>query len=326
MRVLITGACGFIGHVLTTYLFEKTSWDLVLIDELSYASKGLRRLRESLPLNDPRIQVFTFDLMRPLTPGLTEEIGKVDYIIHLAAETHVDRSISQPVEVVSNNIMSTLNMLEWTRLHQPQALFLYFGTDEVYGPARPGHCFSEEDRFHPNNPYAAAKAGSECLVHAYANTFKLRTLIVHCTNVFGPRQHCEKFIPLVISRLLAEETVTIHGYPDRTSSGSRYYIHVHDVVRAVEFLLQHGIPGESYNITGEVEISNLELAQKIAGFLGRELKYEIVDYHSARPGHDLHYGLRGDKLKRLGWTAQYSFTQGLEEVVKWSLEHPEWLQ
>lgn len=326
MRVLITGACGFIGHFLTAYLFENTSWDLILIDELSYASKGLQRLKETVPLAHPHIQIFTWDLMRPLTPGLSAEIGNVDCIIHLAAETHVDRSIAQPVEVVSNNIMSTLNLLEWTRQTQPQALFLYFGTDEVYGPARPGHCFTEEDRFHPNNPYAAAKAGSECLVQSYANTYKLRTLIIHCTNVFGPRQHCEKFIPLVISKVLAGETVTIHGYPDRTCSGSRYYIHVQDVVRAIVFLLQHGIHGESYNVTGDVEISNLELAQKIASILDKPLKYEIVDFHSARPGHDLHYGLKGDKLRRLGWQAQYSFSQGLEEVVKWSLEHPEWLR
>lgn len=326
MRVVITGACGFIGHFLTAYLFENTTWDLILIDELSYASKGLQRLKETLPLKHARVHLFTFDLMRPLTPGLTSEIGRVDYIIHLAAETHVDRSIAQPVEVVSNNILSTLHLLEWTRHCQPQALFLYFGTDEVYGPARPGHCFSEEDRFHPNNPYAAAKAGSECLVQSYANTYKLRTLIVHCTNVYGPRQHCEKFIPLVISKVLAGETVTIHGYPDRTSSGSRYYIHVADVARAVKFLLQFGIPGESYNITGDAEISNLELAQKIAQILEQELKYEIVDYHSARPGHDLHYGLCGDKLRRLGWRAKYSFAEGLEEVVKWTLEHPEWLQ
>ena len=205
---------------------------------------------------------------------------------------------------------------------------LYFSTDEVFGPAPEGVAYKEWDRYNSGNPYSATKAGAEELCLAYANTYGLDLMITHTMNVFGERQHPEKFIPMVIRKVRDGECVTIHSNSDRTKAGSRHYIHARDVVDAVLTLFeQGGEKGEKYNIVGERELDNLELAQEIAKIVGKELHYNMVDFHSARPGHDLRYALDGTKMREeFGWEPKLKVTERLAEVVEWTLENDKrWL-
>ena len=297
MKIIITGGCGFIGHHFVEHVFKNTDWEIVIFDKLSYASNGFERLRDTDTLNNKRVKVFTNDLTNPLPEGIIKEIGlNVDYIVHMAAETHVDNSIKDPKLFIDNNIYSTLNMLEYAKKLANLKMFFYFSTDEVFGPALGDTLFKEWDRHKPTNPYSASKSAAEQICIAYENTYKLPLMIVNVMNAFGERQHVEKFIPLCIKKLLNNEKIYIHSYPDKKTSGTRFYIHARNIAEAVLFLIKNGTLGEKYNISGEREVSNLEMAQMIAKFMNKELDYELIDFHSGRPGHDLRYGLDGNKL------------------------------
>ena len=277
-------------------------------------------------LNNKRIKVFTNDLINPIPEGLRRELGyDINYIIHMAAETHVDNSIKDPKLFLDNNINSTLNLLEYSRTLKNLEIFFYFSTDEVFGPALDGKLFKEWDRHKPTNPYSASKSAAEQICIAYENTYKIPIMIVNVMNAFGERQHVEKFIPLCIKKVLNNEKVFIHSYPNKKKSGSRFYIHSRNIANAVLFLIKNGDVGEKYNISGEREVSNLEMAQLIAKYVGKELKYEMVDFHSDRPGHDLRYGLDGSKLFNIGFKLPVNFEQSLEKTVKWTLENQKWL-
>lgn len=325
-KILITGGCGFIGHHFAEHVHIVTDWDIIIIDMLTYASKGLQRLKSSGLLHSPRVKLLTYNLCTPLSVGIIQELGQVDIIVHMAAETHVDNSIRDPVYVVTNNVQSTLNILEYARTLKNLQCFFYFSTDEVFGPALGDKLYQEDDRHRPANPYAASKSAAEMICLSYENTYKLPLIIVNVMNAFGERQHVEKFIPLCIKKILNDEKVYIHAYPDCITSGSRFYIHARNIASAVLFLLQKGAIGEKYNISGEKEMTNLELAQFIATQLGKELKYELVDFHSDRPGHDLRYGLDGTKLMQLGWAPPKNFEESLAKTIRWTLDHPEWLE
>ena len=202
---------------------------------------------------------------------------------------------------------------------------IYFSTDEVFGPAPQGVNYKEWDRYNSTNPYSASKAGGEELCLAYANTYKVPVLITHTMNLFGERQHPEKFIPSTIKKVLREEIVLIHSNKDKTKSGSRFYIHCRNVANAVMFLLDKGEIRDKYNIVGEKEVDNLEMAQFIAKMIGKPLHYEMVDFHSQRPGHDLRYALCGDKLKSMGWSIPMNFEDSLAKTIFWTLENKRWL-
>ena len=300
MKILITGGCGFIGHHFVEHVYKNTDWDIIIIDRLSYASNGFERLRDTETLNNNRIKVFTCDLILPLSEGLIKEIGEVDYIVHMAAETHVDNSIKTPELFLDNNIKSTYNLLEYARNHLPNLkTFFYFSTDEVFGPALGDTLYKEWDRHKPTNPYSASKSAAEQICIAYENTYKTPLMIVNVMNAFGERQHVEKFIPLCMKKLLNNEKIYIHSYPDKKTSGTRFYIHGRNIAAAVLFLIKNGEIGEKYNISGEKEVSNLEMAQYIAKFMNKELDYEMVDFHSDRPGHDLRYAIDASKNTKL---------------------------
>lgn len=326
MRVLITGSCGFIGSHLVEYILHNTNWFVVCVDKLSYSTKGWKRLKDSGSYYNPRVLCLTWDLEQPFSEGVITEIGDVNLIIHMAAETHVDTSITDPVGVVRNNVMSTVNLLEYARTLKNLRTFQCFSTDEVYGPCPRGYAFKENDVHTPTNPYSASKSAAEQICIAYRNTYKVPILITNLMNVFGQMQHVEKFIPMTIKKVLNDETIIIHTEADGITSGSRFYIHAENVASAVVYILKHGKVGERYNIPGSQEVSNLELAQKIALIMGRELKCELVATHSARPGHDTRYCLDGTKLAELGWVPPDDFDQKLKEVVEWTLEHPEWME
>jgi dTDP-glucose 4,6-dehydratase len=327
MKIIITGGCGFIGHHFVEHVFKNTDWEIVIFDKLSYASNGFERLRDTDTLNNKRVKVFTNDLTNPLPSGIIKEIGlNVDYIVHMAAETHVDNSIKDPKLFIDNNIYSTLNMLEYAKKLPNLKMFFYFSTDEVFGPALGDTLFKEWDRHKPTNPYSASKSAAEQICIAYENTYKLPLMIVNVMNAFGERQHVEKFIPLCVKKLINNEKIYIHSYPDKKTSGTRFYIHARNIADAVLFLIKNGTIGEKYNISGEREVSNLEMAQMIARFMNKELDYELIDFHSTRPGHDLRYGLDGSKLFEMGFKLPINFEESLRKTVEWTLENQKWLE
>ena len=336
-RILITGGAGFIAHHLVNKVLKETDWEVITLDRLDY-SGNLNRLNDALQEFDDetkkRVKVVFHDLKAELNPLIRAEIGKVDYIAHLAAGSHVDRSIEYPMEFVLDNVVGTCNILEFAK-HQKDNLerFIYFSTDEVFGPAPDGIKYKENDRYNSTNPYSASKAGGEELAVAYENTYGLPIYITHTMNVFGERQHPEKYIPMCIKRARDGEKITIHSDHSKTVAGSRHYIHAEDVADAVMFLFDKdvkdlewgGAKCPKFNIVGAEEIDNYELAKMIAEAQGKELNYEYVDFHSSRPGHDLRYALDGNKMAEMGWVPSKSVRERIEEVVNWTLENDRWL-
>jgi dTDP-glucose 4,6-dehydratase len=326
-KIIVTGGCGFIGHHFVEYVHKNTDWEIIILDMLTYASIGLNRLRDNSLIYSDRVKIFTIDLCNEFTSGIKKEIGDdVNYIVHMAAETHVDNSIKEPIKTINNNINSTINLLEWARTLKNLEIFFYFSTDEVFGPALGNTLYKEWDRHKPTNPYSASKSAAENICIAYENTYKIPLMIVNVMNAFGERQHVEKFIPLCIKKILNNELIYIHSYPDKITPGSRFYIHSQNIASAVLFLIKNGTISEKYNITGEEEVSNLQLAQLIAKIIGKELKYELIDFHNTRPGHDLRYGLNGEKIFNMGWNPKFNFEESLEKCVKWTLNNLEWLK
>jgi len=329
-RLLITGGAGFIGHHVIESLLTDTDYDIIILDRLD-TSGNLNRLKEVLDSNEkwlPRVDFVWHDLKAPINEVLCKQIGKVQYILHLAAGSHVDRSIEYPMEFVMDNVVGTTNLLDFARLYTKDTLklLLYFSTDEVFGSAPAGVNYREWDRYNSGNPYSASKAGAEELCLAYCNTYRLPIIITHTMNVFGTRQHPEKFIPLIIKKVRDGERLTIHSNSQKTKAGSRFYISTEDVASAIKFLIKNHKVGDKYNIVGERETDNLQLAKIIAGLMGKELKYEMVDFHSSRPGHDLRYALCGEKMKDLGWTPEKNLEERLSEVVEWTLKNSDrWL-
>jgi dTDP-glucose 4,6-dehydratase len=327
MKVLITGGAGFAGHHVIEHILKNKDWEIVVIDRLNYASNGWNRLRDIQAYDDKRVMTIISDFSCPLSEGVIKEIGSVDYILHMGAETHVDNSIKNPEPFVMANVLGTMRMLEFARSQKDLKQFVYFSTDEVFGPAPEGVNYREWDRYNSANPYAAAKAGGEELTLAYGNTYKIPVLITHTMNLFGERQHPEKFIPLIIKRTLKGEKVFIHSDKEKKNPGIRSYIHCRNMASALLFLINEGTwAREKFNIVGEKEVDNLELALKIADIIGKPLNYELIDFHSLRPGHDLRYALDGNKLLELGWNQPKNFEESLERAVRWTLENPQWLE
>lgn len=337
---MITGGAGFIGSHIVEGILKQTDWSVVVLDRLDYASNGFNRLRDINCFDDKRVKIFTWDLCLPISENLTKEIGNVDYILHMAAGSHVDDSITNPVPFIKNNIDNTLNMLEYARLIKPEK-FIYFSTDETLSTAPENYAYKEEDRLNPGNPYSASKASAECITMAYANTYKIPAIITRCMNVIGERQHPQKYLPKVINYLLDKNTLQIHANPEKTQAGRRHYIHARNVADAVIFILNnnsetlHSLDAAigKFHIVGEKEYDNLAFAQLITDKVNKvlntnyELKYELTDFHSERPGHDLVYRLSGEKMKNLGWEPPKTLEDSVEKTVAWYLrpENLKWL-
>lgn len=327
-RFLITGGCGFIGHHMVEYLLETNDCNIVVLDRLD-VSGNLNRLTE-LPIWEKeknRVSFVWHDMKSELHNNevLMSMVGSINTILHIGASSHVDRSISDPMSFVMDNVVGTCNMLNFARTQNNLENFVYFSTDEVFGPAPVGIDYKEDARYNSGNPYAASKAGGEELAVSFHNTYKLPVMITHCMNVFGERQHPEKFIPLCIKNSVIGKKVFIHANKNLTKAGSRYYIHAKNVCNAVDFLLTKGTHGEKYNIVGEKEVDNLTLAKMISSCVGKNLECELVDFHSSRPGHDLRYALDGSKMANLGWAPQNNLEQSIQKVVDWSLNNKKWI-
>ncbi len=331
MRVLITGGAGFVGHHFVEHFLKNTNWEIVVFDKLNYAALGFDRLRDIDAFDDKRVTVLTADFCYPLTVGIRQEIGQVDYIFHLGAESHVDNSIENPEPFAMSNVIGTLHMLDFALTLPDLKCFFYFSTDEVFGPAPDGISYKEDDRHNPTNPYSATKSGGEMLVKCYRNTYCIPAVITRSMNIFGERQHPEKFIPKAINAALTGDSLPIHSDADKTRAGSRFYIHARNVADAYLFLinkLENGskVIGEDFHITGEREVDNLEMAQFIAKIIGNPLHYEMVDFHGSRPGHDLRYALDGSKIFEMGWKMPKTFEDSLAKTIYWTLDRERWLQ
>ena len=337
-KVLITGGAGFISHHIIAHIIKHTDWQIVTIDRLDI-SGNLNRLHEILEQfsidEKKRLKIVFHDLKAEINSQISSEIGNPDIILHLAAASHVDRSIVYPMEFVQDNVVGTVNLLDFARKLNNLERFVYFSTDEIFGNAPEGISYSEYDRYNSTNPYSASKASAEEFCVAYENTYKLPIYITHTMNVFGERQHPEKFIPMTIQRVRDSEKVLIHSNEEKTKAGSRHYIHAQDVADGLMFILNlknyihQGDFGNAkcpkFNLVGPEEIDNLSLAEKIANAQNKKLIYELIDNHSSRPGHDLRYSLSSDLLKSLGWEPKIKLSKRIEEVVDWSLKNNRWL-
>lgn len=364
-RVLITGAGGFVGHHFLEHVLTRTrwdAWDVVATDSFRHKGKT-DRISEVLANEDgegfaatsnahggwhwverpwsQRTEVLTHDLTVPFSEQAARKLEPIDYMVCFASESHVDRSISDPVPFVRNNVDVALNTLELARRLKPKAV-VWVSTDEVYGPVEAddleGH--PEWDTIMPSNPYSASKAAQEALAFSYWRTYGVPLIVVNCMNMIGERQDAEKFVPLVLSKVMKGEEVTIHGTPDHI--GTRHYLHARNLADGITFLLDKTTPSmfpsyaspddpwtsdrpDRYNIACPERIDNLTMAQMIAGYAGKELKYRLEDFHSQRPGHDPHYGLSGKKMEDLGWTPPVSLADSLKHTIQWTQVHPSWL-
>tara|TARA_B100000029_G_scaffold90831_2_gene80696 strand:+ start:844 stop:1872 length:1029 start_codon:yes stop_codon:yes gene_type:complete len=337
-NVLITGGAGFIAHHIIAHMIKNTNWNITTIDRLDI-SGNLNRLHDILKdfsINEKkRLKVVFHDLKAEINSQIKSEVGNPDIILHLAAASHVDRSIKYPLEFVYDNVLGTVNLLNFAKELKKLEKFVYFSTDEIFGNAPEGISYKEYDRYNSTNPYSASKAAAEEFCVAYENTYKMPIYITHTMNVFGERQHPEKFIPMVIQKVRDNKKVIVHANQDKTKAGSRHYIHAQDVADGLMFILNlknythKGDFGNAkcpkFNLVGPEEIDNLTLAQMIAKVQNKDLIYELVDNHSSRPGHDLRYSLSPKLLQDLGWQPKIKLSQRIEEVVKWSLENKRWL-
>lgn len=334
-RVLLTGVSGSIGIHTLIHLFHNTDWEVVGI--ATYQHKGLaERITEMLrdhPEYWSRFTLITHDLTQPFTQTVKNRIGKIDYILNLASLSDVEASIKNPVPFVQNNVNLTLNLLEYARTMRLKA-FLQFSTDEVYGPSGKDQRHEEWSAIIPSNPYAASKAMQEALCISYWRSYDVPVIITNTMNNWGEFQQSSKYPVIVQRAIMNDEVLTVHG--TKESIGTRYYIHSRNASDAVLFILKN-LPvylhqaGEvdrpdRYNIVGDKQVDNLSLAQLIAKLMDKPLKYEFVDFHSTRPGHDLHYGLDGSKLKKEGWESPVDFETSLMNTIQWQMEHPEWIK
>ncbi len=348
-RVLITGAGGFIGAHVLEHVLATTSWDVVATDSFRHKGKTDRiaQVIEGKPAWQARLQVVTHDLSAPFTDQMIYRMGTVDFVLALASESHVDRSIEDPAPFIRNNVNVALHTLEFCRVIKPAHVVL-ISTDEVYGPEPVLDGIPQPHQewapVIPSNPYSASKAAQEAIAISYWRTYGVPLTIVNCMNLIGERQDAEKFLPTLIKRISTGEEVTIHGRPG--DIGTRHYLHARNLADALVHILRELPPAmfgahaaihwakpavmadrpDRYNVVGPDRVSNLQLAEDVAALVGRPLTYGLLDFHSARPGHDPHYGLDPAKLTAAGWKPPVPFAESLARTVRWSLNHPEWLQ
>jgi len=335
-RVLVTGGAGFIGHHVIEYLLDNTDHEIVSLDRLDF-SGNLNRINEVIKdrADKARVKVIYHDLRAAVSPQIADVIGKIDIILHIAAASHVTRSIKYPLEFVENNVIATVNLLEYARSLESLERFVYFSTDEVFGPAVDGYSFSEYDRFNPTNPYSASKAAAEVMCVSYQNTYKLPIYITHTMNVYGERQNPEKYIPMVLKKISNDETITVHYDSKSGKFGSRCYLHAKDVASALLFILNlkdvttdGKLSGTcpKFNIAADKEYDNMQILDIISNGLKVEPKLEKVDPNIDRPGHDFSYAISGEYLRGLGWVPELTVEKRLPLVAQWCMDNKNWLK
>ncbi len=332
-RILITGAGGSIGVHILFHIMTNTNWEIVVLD--SFHHKGykdrLNRIYKEHPEWISRIKEFQTDLTCSISAELLKAIEKINCIIHLAALSDVIFSIENPEYVIKNNVNSTIVMLECARKIKPEQ-FIYFSTDEIYGPVKKGEAHKEWDTHRPSNAYSASKAASEDICYAYWRSYNVPLIITNTMNNYSQMQSPSKF-PVIVQKAVEQgKIVNIHG--NEKEIGTRFYIHSRNTADALLHIIKLGVYkhkiGEidepyKYHIVGEVCLSNLELAQKIASLMNKKLKYKLVDFHKNNLAHDIHYGLQDNKLKKSGWKQPKSFEESMKETILWQQENKEWI-
>jgi len=302
MKILITGGAGFIGTNFVHYIHENYDYDIVVLDKLTYAGN-----KDNLKDMLPDIQFIRGDI------GNEEDVKVAmkdcDLVVNFAAETHVDRSITDPSIFVKTDVLGTYNLLEHVRKYDVEK-YLQISTDEVYGSIEDGS-FTEESNIDPSSPYSASKAGGDVLVSAYHKTYDLPVLITRSSNNYGPYQYPEKLIPLFILNAMQDKPLPVYG----TGENVRDWIYVMDNCSGIDTVLNKGEFGEVYNIGGGNEKTNIEITHMILDLLGKS--ESLITYVEDRLGHDLRYSLDSTKTKKLGWKPEWSFEDGLKQTVEW---------
>jgi dTDP-glucose 4,6-dehydratase len=315
VKILVTGGAGFIGSNFVHLVLRNHPTDqVVVVDKLTYAG-NLRNLGDAL--NDSRCQFVRMDINDAAITGVA---AGCDAVVHFAAESHVDRSIEDASPFVKTNVEGSWRLVEVCRT-RGVSRFVHVSTDEVYGSIEGKWKFSESSQLSPTSPYAASKAASDLLVLAAVKTHRFPAIVTRCTNNYGPYQFPEKFIPLMISRALANQHLPMYGDGRQV----RDWIHVQDHCQALDTILRKGKEGEVYNIGGECELENIVVARKILKALGRS--EDLLKFVADRPAHDRRYALDCSKLKEsLGWKPTWNFDQGLAETIGWYQANSAWLQ
>lgn len=312
MKVLVTGGAGFIGSNLVHYLIENTDWDVVVLDKLTYAGnlENLKGLEEN-----PRFRFIKGDICDKEI--VLQSMKGVDIVFHLAAETHVDRSILRPQDFIITNVIGSHVLFEAALLTKP-SLFINVSTDEVYGSVENGS-FTEESPLSPSSPYSASKASQDLLGQAYFKTFSLPVITTRCSNNYGEYQFPEKLIPLTITNALEGKEVPLYGKGENV----RDWIHVRDHVRALYMIALKGKPGEIYNIAGKCEMRNIDVVKRILKILGKS--ESLIKFVRDRPAHDFRYSMDTRKIEReIGFIPEIKFEEGLERTVRWFMENRGW--
>lgn len=316
-KVLVTGGAGFIGGNFVHYMLTKYSDYIIYnLDALTYAGDLTKHKEFETNTNYKFAKVDITDREELLR---LFEAEKFDYVVHFAAESHVDRSITDPGVFVKTNVIGTQNLLDAAK-HYGIKKFVHVSTDEVYGELDfdPATFFTEDTPLQPNSPYSASKASSDLLVRAYHETYKLPVNITRCSNNYGPYHFPEKLIPLTISRVLNDEKVPVYG----DGKNIRDWLHVIDHCSAIDLVMHEGNNGEVYNVGGHNEKTNLEVVQTIIKTLGKSEK--LIEFVEDRLGHDKRYAIDPSKLEKLGWKPTYNFDSGIAQTIEWYVENEEW--
>jgi dTDP-glucose 4,6-dehydratase len=329
---LITGGAGFIGCNFIKLLLKKyNDIKIICLDKLTYAG-NLENLSDEL--NDNR---FTFVRGDITDQEIVQNIFKenINYVINFAAESHVDRSITDPQIFLKTNILGTQNLLNVTKtmwetsedVYKDDVKFIQISTDEVYGSLNETGSFTEKSCLNPCNPYSAAKASADLLVNAYINTYKFPAIITRCSNNYGPYQFPEKLIPLVINNILNKKNIPVYG----DGSNIRDWVHVNDHCNAIDIIINKGTLGQVYNIGGDSEVTNLELVKTIIDEIKENTNaqpdYSLIKFIKDRKGHDKRYSINFSKIKsELNWTPEIDFDKGIKSTIKWYLDNNNWIK
>lgn len=330
LKVLVTGGAGFIGSAVCRHLVTDLGWSVVNVDKLTYAAT----LTSLTPIADSPLYAFEqADIADASAMARIFQAHQPDAVMHLAAESHVDRSITGPQDFVMTNLVGSFVMLQaalehWRSLDEPRRAsfrYLHVSTDEVYGSLGAEGLFEETTPYDPRSPYSASKAGSDHLARAWQHTYGLPTLVTNCSNNYGPYHFPEKLIPLTILNALEGRELPVYG----DGSNIRDWLYVEDHARALALVLQRGRVGETYNVGGRNERSNLEVVHTICDLVdqlaGRRDSRNLIRFVTDRPGHDQRYAIDATKLEtELGWQAQENFETGLRKTVQWYLDRSDW--
>lgn len=329
--IIITGGAGFIGsHVVREFVNKYPDYHIINLDALTYAG-NLENLKDIE--NKPNYTFIKADIRDAERVNVIFDTYKPDGVIHLAAESHVDRSIADPIAFVMTNVVGTVNLLNAARRvwegHYESKKFHHVSTDEVYGTLGAEGLFTEETAYDPHSPYSASKASSDHFVRAYHDTYGLPTVITNCSNNYGPNHFPEKLIPLCINNILNSRPLPIYG----DGSNTRDWLFVIDHARAIDLVFHHGKVGESYNVGGFNEWKNIDLVREICRQMDEKLgrpqgtAEQLITFVKDRPGHDLRYAIDATKInKELGYKPSVTFEQGLSITIDWFLNNKEWLE